>query len=188
MAIRFSEKEVRPMGLSAAGVLGIRLDGKDVQIVGMGVIRPDQELFLITEEGQAKRSALKQFPRQGRHGKGVLTWKSGETAKIVGAVIGETKDRAVVHFSRGAPRSLRFGDAPRRARASSGKVIFELEGKNRVRRISPSLPRSKIAPQPVKKAKPQKSKSKKAGKGKTSKKTTPSAKAGTAKPRRRKKS
>ena len=188
MAIRFSEKEVRPMGLSAAGVLGIRLGGTDVQVVGMGVVRPDQELFLITEGGQAKRSALKQFPRQGRHGKGVLTWKSGEAAKIVGAVIGEIKDRAVVHFSRGAPRSLRFGDAPRRARASSGKVIFELEGKNRVRRISPSLPRSTIAPQPVKKAKIKRSKPKTAAKRKTSKKTKPSTKAGTAKPKSSKKS
>ncbi len=178
MAIRFSEKEVRPMGLSAAGVLGIRLDGKDVQIVGMGVIRPDQELFLITEGGQAKRSALKQFPRQGRHGKGVLAWKSGEAAKIVGAAIGEVKDRAVVHFSRGAPRSLRFGDAPMRVRASTGKVIFELEGKIRVRRISPSLPRSTIAPQPSKKAKASKSKPKKSTRGKTQKKTTPPAKTG----------
>ena len=178
MAIRFSEKEVRPMGLSAAGVLGIRLDDKDVQVVGMGVLRSDMELLLITEGGQAKRSALKQFPRQGRHGKGVLAWKSGEDAKIVGAVIGEIKDRAVVHFSSGAPRSLRFGDAPSRVRASVGKVIFELEGKNRVQRISPALPRSTIAPQPAKKAKKPKSTPKKAEKGKTQKKTTSSTKAG----------
>jgi DNA gyrase subunit A len=174
MAIRFSEKEVRPMGLSAAGVLGIRLGGTGVQVVGMGVIQPDKELFLISEGGRAKRSSLKQFPRQGRHGKGVLAWKSGESTKIIGAVIGESKDRAVVHFSRGAPRSLRFGDAPRRARASSGKVIFELEGKIKVRRISPSLPRSTIAPQPVKKAK--KSKPKKEAKGKAQKKTATSTK------------
>ncbi len=176
MAIRFSEKEVRPMGLSAAGVLGIRLDGSGVQVVGMGVIQPDKELFLISEGGQAKRSSLKQFPRQGRHGKGVLAWKSGESTKIIGAVIGESKDRAVVHFSRGAPRSLRFGDAPRRARASSGKVIFELEGKIKVRSISPSLPRSTIAPQPVKKANKPKSKPKKEAKGKTQKKTATSTK------------
>jgi hypothetical protein len=116
---------------------------------------------------------LKQFPRQGRHGKGVLAWKSGESAKIVGAVIGEIKDRAVVHFSRGAPRSLRFGDAPRRARTSAGRVIFELEGKNRVRRISPSLPRSTIVPQPVKKAKAQKSKPKKAAPSTKAKKKIP---------------
>jgi len=177
MAIRFSEKEVRPMGLSAAGVLGIRLDGKDVQVIGMGVIQVDKELLLITEGGDAKRSALMQFPRQGRHGKGVLAWKSGESAKIVGAAIGEIKDRAVVHFSSGAPRSLRFGDAPKRARASAGKVIFELEGKNRVRRISPSLPRSTMAPQPVKQAKAPISKPKKAAKGKVPKKAAPSAKA-----------
>ena len=188
MAIRFSEKEVRPTGLSAAGVLGIRLDGTDVQVVGMGVIRPDQDLLLITEGCQAKRSALKQFPRQGRHGKGVLAWKSDEVSKIVGAVIGEIKDRAVVHFSRGAPRSLRFGDAPRRARASSGKIIFELERNIRVRRISPSLPRSTIAPQPVKKAKAQKSKTKKGVRGKIQKKPPPSTKARKRVPKSSKKS
>ena len=188
MAIRFSEKEVRPMGLSAAGVLGIRLEGKDVQVIGMGVIQPEKELLLITEGGDAKRSALQQFPRQGRHGKGVLAWKSGESAEIVGAVIGEVKDRAVVHFSNGAPRSLRFGDAPRRARASAGKVIFELEGKNRVRRISPSLPRSTITPQPVKKAKATKSKPKQAAKGKSPKKAAPSTKAKKKVPKSSKKS
>jgi len=177
MAIRFSEKEVRPMGLTAAGVLGIRLDGTDVQVVGMGVIRPDQELLLITEGGQAKRSALKQFPRQGRNGKGVLAWKSGEVTKIVGAVIGEIKDRAVVHFSRGAPRSLRFGDAPKQARTSSGKIIFELEGNIRVRRISPSLPRTTIAPLPANKTKAKKSRTKKGVKGKIQKKSAPSTKA-----------
>jgi len=177
MAIRFSEKEVRPMGLTAAGVLGIRLDGTDVQVVGMGVIRPDQELLLITEGGQAKRSALKQFPRQGRNGKGVLAWKSGEVTKIVGAVIGEIKDRAVVHFSRGAPRSLRFGDAPKQARTSSGKIIFELEGNIRVRRISPSLPRSAITPLPANKTKAKKSRTKKGVKGKIQKKSAPSTKA-----------
>ena len=196
MAIRFSEKEVRPMGLSAAGVLGIRLDGKDVYVVGMGVVRPDMELLLMTDGGQAKRSALKQFPCQGRHGKGVLVWKSSEGAKIVGAAIGEDKDRAAVHFSRGAPRSLRFGDAPRRARASAGKLIFELEGKNRVRHISPIHPRATITPKPVKKAKTSKSKvkkttsgtaQKKATKGKTRKKTSPPTKAKKSPPKRSKK-
>ena len=99
------------------------------------------EMLIVTASGQAKRTALKQFPRQGRYGKGVITWKSGASVDVSGAALGEEKDRAVIRFSRGAPRSLRFGDAPRRARASAGKQLFEL-GKNiKVKSVSPTSSR-----------------------------------------------
>jgi DNA gyrase subunit A len=82
-AIRFSEDEVRPMGLSAAGVLAIKL-GKDDAVVGMGVIAKDTEVILFTEKGYAKRTAAKDFPAQKRYGGGVqaikLSSRSGPTA------------------------------------------------------------------------------------------------------------
>jgi DNA gyrase subunit A len=137
-AIRFSESDVRPMGLTAAGVNGMKLQGKGSFVVGAASSMQGSEMLIITATGQVKRTALKQFPRQGRYGKGVITWKSGETVELSGAALGEEKDRAVIRFSRGAPRSLRFGDAPRRARASAGKQLFEL-GKNiKVKSVSPT--------------------------------------------------
>jgi hypothetical protein len=72
----------------------------------------------------------------------VITWKSADESEISGAALGEEKDRAVIRFNRGAPRSLRFGDAPRRARASAGKQIFELGQNVKVKSISPTAGRT----------------------------------------------
>ena len=71
MAIRFKEEEVRPMGLVAAGVNGMKLDDKD-EVVGMEILPAEGEIFLITSEGKAKRRRTKGIPRagtlrQGRH-------------------------------------------------------------------------------------------------------------------------
>ncbi len=140
MAIRFSEAEVRPTGLAAAGVMGIRMEDTD-RVVGFGIVRPKRELFLISEDGQAKRSALSQFPSQGRYGKGVLVWKSAEAIRLVGAAIGIPGDRLVAHRARGASRSLRFSDAPRKARTASGKPIVDLKEGNRLTQLTKVLPR-----------------------------------------------
>ncbi len=135
-AIRFSEADVRPMGLAAAGVMGMRLP-EEGEIVGAGVPKSGRFLLLVTEDGQAKRTPLKDFPSQGRNGKGVLAWKSGECVKLAGGAIGEEKDRAMVRFARSATRSLRIGDAPKRARASAGKLLFELKGSNHITAVTP---------------------------------------------------
>jgi DNA gyrase subunit A len=176
-AIRFSEEDVRSMGLAAAGVIGMKLDKKD-EIVGMGIVRPDQELLIVTDDGQAKRSKLKDFPQQGRNGKGVIAWKSGEFEKLAGAAIGEEKDRAVVRFARRQPRSLRFGDAPRRVRASAGKVMFEMGDSNQIKRIDPILPRPAYGGLPEEAPKPEKKKPAKrsASEKKTTTKKKPSTK------------
>ncbi len=150
-AIRFSEKDVRPMGLSAAGVNGMKLQDKDDRVVGAASSMQGSEVLIITSTGFVKRTTLKQFPRQKRYGKGVIAWKSGEALELSGAALGEEKDRGVIRFNRGAPRSLRFGDAPRRARASAGKQLFDL-GKNiRVKSLSPTVGRPALEPVSAKK-------------------------------------
>jgi len=149
LAIRFSEKNVRAMGLAAAGVNGMRLQSKGAHIIGAVSSIDGPELLMITTDGQVKRTALKQFPQQGRYGKGVIAWKSDDQVELAGAAAGEEKDRAVVRFSRGAPRSLRFGDAPRRARASAGKQIFDLSDSVRVKSVAPTYSRSSQVVLPV---------------------------------------
>jgi DNA gyrase subunit A len=189
-AIRFSEEDVRPMGLAAAGVIGMKLGDKD-EIIGMGIVRPNQELLIVTDDGQAKRSKLKDFPQQGRNGKGVIAWKSGQFEKLAGAAIGEEKDRAVVRFARRQPRSLRFGDAPRRVRASVGKAMFEMGDSNQIKRIDPILPRPEYgglpreAPKPEKKEPAKKSTRKKTA---SQKKSSSKKKTTAKKPSSRKKS
>lgn len=142
-AIRFAEDDVRPMGLAAAGVIGMRLD--EDRIVGGGIVKPREELFVLTADGLAKRTRLAEFPQQGRNGKGVLAWKSGDEIVPVGAAVGRPTDRAVARLAKAADRSIRYADAPRRARTGPGKEIFPVKESDRVTALDPVIERPDLA-------------------------------------------
>jgi DNA gyrase subunit A len=80
-AIRFNESKVRPMGRGAAGVKAMKLmDDKD-QIVGMISADPNKignTVFVVSERGNGKRSALDDYRITNRGGKGVKTIKISE--------------------------------------------------------------------------------------------------------------
>jgi DNA gyrase subunit A len=144
-AIRFGEESVRPMGLSAAGVQGMRIDEKDAYIVGTAVSGQGNDLLLLADDGQLKRSALSQFSVQGRYGKGVLAWSSADDVRIVGAAIGKADARATIHLAKAAARSIRFDDAPRRARTGSGKMLFPIKEGDKVVALQSVIPRPAIS-------------------------------------------
>ncbi len=84
-AIKFNEKEIRPMGRTAAGVKGVSLSKKD-RIVGM-VVADDDESFVFTasSQGYGKKTAAKEYPRHHRGGQGVINLKVN---KKIGKAIG----------------------------------------------------------------------------------------------------
>jgi DNA gyrase subunit A len=71
-ALRFGEKDVRPMGRPAMGVIGIRLRDKD-QVVGMDIVEKGGDLLVITKKGFGKRTSLNGYPKRSRATMGVLT-------------------------------------------------------------------------------------------------------------------
>ena len=86
ICITFSEKDVRPVGRTAQGVIGIRLDSDDY-VIGMEKIfdRKNGTLLSITENGFGKRTELEEYRVQTRGGKGVITYKiTPKTGEIVG--------------------------------------------------------------------------------------------------------
>ena len=95
MSITFDEKDVRPIGRVAQGVIGIRLD-KDDQVIGMESIIAGAKatLLAITENGFGKRTELDEYRVQTRGGKGVITYKvTPKTGTIVGIrITGEDED------------------------------------------------------------------------------------------------
>jgi DNA gyrase subunit A len=127
MAIRFSDEDVRPMGLMAAGVNGIKLDDKD-ELVGMEILPTDGEVFLLTSDGKAKRVEQKEFPSQGRYGKGVRAWDLPNKVRLAGVVTDKANHMATIHLSKGAPKSTRLDAAALRKRASTkGDVVVEVK-------------------------------------------------------------
>ncbi|MDP2359975.1 MAG: DNA gyrase subunit A [bacterium] len=83
-AIRFSEKEVRPMGRTASGVIGIQLDD-GVKVVGMVVTaKQDAQILVACESGMGKRTSLEEYRATHRGGKGIITVKVTEkTGRMV---------------------------------------------------------------------------------------------------------
>ena len=82
--IRFKETDVRPMGRSAMGVIGMNLDDGD-EVVGMQLNTQGQNLLIVSENGLGKRTPLEEFSVQHRGGKGVKCYKINEkTGNVIG--------------------------------------------------------------------------------------------------------
>jgi DNA gyrase subunit A len=85
-AIRFEEDDVRDMGRTATGVIGIRLDEGD-QVVSLEVIEnKEAQVLTVTEMGYGKRTLVDEYRVTGLGGKGIITIKTtGKNGRVVGA-------------------------------------------------------------------------------------------------------
>jgi DNA gyrase subunit A len=127
MAIRFSEEEVRPMGLAAAGVNGIKLGVGDT-VVGVEVLPLEGEIFLVGSDGKAKRVEQKDFPIQGRYGKGVIGWELPARVTLAGLAAGKKNDLITIHLAKAAPKMTRLDAAPLRKRSAvRGEAVVEVK-------------------------------------------------------------
>ncbi|WP_338887729.1 DNA gyrase subunit A [Rhodococcus sovatensis] len=93
-SIRFSatDEVLRPMGRATSGVQGMRFNGED-QLLSLNVVREDKYLLVATSGGYSKRTAMEDYPQQGRGGKGVLTIQyDPKRGTLVGALIVDDDD------------------------------------------------------------------------------------------------
>ena len=103
-SIRFKEKDVRPMGRGASGVIGIRID-KGERVVGADVIPSGVEkglrLLVVMGNGYGKRTDMKAYKTQARGGKGIMTAKiTPKTGKLVSAHITSEENKELIAVSR----------------------------------------------------------------------------------------
>ena len=93
-SIRFSATDdvLRPMGRATSGVLGMRFNNED-QLLSLNVVQDGMFLLVATAGGFAKRTAMEDYPVQGRGGKGVLTIQyDRRRGTLVGALIADIDD------------------------------------------------------------------------------------------------
>jgi DNA gyrase subunit A len=131
MSIRFGEEEVRPMGMVAAGVNGIKLK-EDDYVIGADVVKKKDSILVINKNGYGKRVEEKDYPVQGRYGQGVITWKLAAGDQLVVQHAGKLTDRVICHFEKAASKFVKIGDAPLRTRAANGQKVLELKAKDEV--------------------------------------------------------
>lgn len=130
--IRFSEEEVRPMGLPAAGVNGVKLGSSSDRVVAMMIVRPGTHVWVVTDTGMAKSSPVDEFPLQGRYGQGVIAAKIlDKTARLVAAALGQLEDNLIIVTTKRKPKQMRLGAAPQNARNTPGTSVIAL-GTNEV--------------------------------------------------------
>jgi DNA gyrase subunit A len=137
MAIRFKQEDVRPMGLPAAGVVGIKLAEGDI-VMSMGIADEQNtglEIVLGTTDGRAKRLAFKEYPVQGRGGKGVVTAKLVRDNTVADAVVATEEDTIVYITLKGGAKSLKAKNLKRRGRPAGGDEAIALSGSDRLARM-----------------------------------------------------
>jgi DNA gyrase subunit A len=137
MVIRFAQDSVRPMGLASAGVVGIKLEKKDV-VLAMDLIDQAARDFAViigSTDGRAKRTAFKEFPVQGRGGKGVQSTKLHTSATVADALIAAPEDNLVYVTSKGSVKSLKAKNLALRGRAAEGDEAIALSSRERLIRI-----------------------------------------------------
>ncbi|MCS7283169.1 MAG: DNA gyrase subunit A, partial [Anaerolineae bacterium] len=137
-SIRFREDEVRPMGLAAGGVAGIRLTEGDA-VVALVVIRPRSDLLTVAADGHAKRTPLGEYPTQGRAGKGVIAARLSSGAPairgLVGAAVVQSDTPVVLITASGTLKTVRARAAPRMGRTTQGKPLLSLQEADHIRRL-----------------------------------------------------
>ena len=96
-AIRFSEKDIRPVGRAAQGVMGIDLK-EDDYLISMGIDSEGSDLLVISEKGYGKRTQVEDYRKQQRYGKGIITLniteKNGPLA--AGKVVNENEEIIII--------------------------------------------------------------------------------------------
>ena len=126
MCITFDEKDVRPIGRVAQGVIGINLDDED-EVIGMeSIIAGGQATLLtITENGFGKRTDLSEYRVQQRGGKGVITYKiTPKTGKIVGVRIADETEDVMLITNSGTIIRLNVKDISVLGRATQGVTLM----------------------------------------------------------------
>ncbi len=137
MAIRFKQDEVRPMGLPATGVVGIKLAEGDI-VISMAALDPKdkaREVVLATTDGRARRLAVKEYPVQGRAGKGVISAKLARDATVADAVMAAGEDTIVYVTLKGTAKSLKAKNLTRRGRPADGDEAIALSGSDRLAKM-----------------------------------------------------
>ena len=134
-AVRFDEQTIRTMGRSATGVRGMKVDGGDDAVVGMIVVNDaeNETAMVVSENGYGKRSAIEDYRKTNRGGKGVktlaITEKTGRLVSLKNVT--DENDLMIINKS-GIVIRLAVADVRVMGRATQGVRLINLAKKSDV--------------------------------------------------------
>ncbi|MBI5871612.1 DNA gyrase subunit A [archaeon] len=131
-AIKFDEKNVRPMGRASMGVRGIKLS-KDDEVIGMEVALETASLLTVTENGYGKRSRISDYRLIHRGGKGVINIKtSGRNGDVIGIKTVKEEDEALLITKKGIIIRILVNDIRETGRNTQGVKLIKLDTGDKV--------------------------------------------------------
>jgi DNA gyrase subunit A len=131
-ASRFNEAALRSMGRDTSGVKGMNASAKGGKepnrVLAMDVARDDAELFVVTENGYGKRTAVSDYPVKGRGTKGVLTIKLVERkGGLAGALIVREHQDLLFISQNGMVQRTKAGGISQMGRATQGVRVMNIK-------------------------------------------------------------
>ena len=138
-AIRFSEKQARPMGRDTGGVKGMGLRKGD-EVISSDVVGVNEgDLLVVTENGYGKRTKLADYPRKGRGGLGVKTAQLVEgKGRLVGARVVREGYQVMLISTAGTVIKMAVDDIKRSGRSTQGVIVMRFKADDeRVSALAP---------------------------------------------------
>ena len=134
LAIRFDEKNVRPMGRATRGVRGIDLRQDDYVVSVCPVSSDDTERMLsVSEQGYGKQTAITTYRLQSRGGKGVINMKTTEkTGKVVAVFPVEDDSEIMIITQQGKLIRIEAGDIRKTGRSAQGVRLIKTDAQDMV--------------------------------------------------------
>jgi len=132
-AVRFDEKDVRPMGRAARGVRGMMLE-EGQQVISMLVAESEaQSVLTATENGYGKRTMIAEYTRHGRGTKGMIAIQTTErNGRVVGAVLVDEADEIMLITTGGVLVRTRVSEVRLMGRATQGVTLIAVDDGNRL--------------------------------------------------------
>ncbi|HEY4224519.1 MAG TPA: DNA gyrase subunit A [Pseudolysinimonas sp.] len=134
MSIRFlaSDESMRPMGRSTSGVIGMHFRGDD-QLLSASVVADAGSVFVVTEGGYAKRTAVDQYRPQQRGGLGIKVAKlNDDRGVLAGALIVEDDDEVLVVLASGKVVRSAVAEVPAKGRDTMGVVFARFDDDDKI--------------------------------------------------------
>jgi len=134
MSVRFtaSDSALRPMGRSTSGVMGMSFRGDD-HLLSASVVHDDGYVFVVTEGGYAKRTAVDQYRVQGRGGLGIKVAKlNDDRGALAGGLIVGEDDEVLVVLAGGKVVRSAVAEVPAKGRDTMGVVFARPDDDDRI--------------------------------------------------------
>jgi len=149
LAIRFPEKDARPMGRATRGVRGISLRPGD-RVVAMATLDPEGDLLTVTERGYGKRTAIEEYRQQGRAGMGIINLKVSEkTGRVVGVRQVRPEDGLILITQAGKLIRINVEGVSRIGRSTQGVKVMDLGPEDRLVAVAKIVEREGEEAEPV---------------------------------------